>query len=248
MRLWHHWLRIPEITLTLRLSVMLRCSRATASHSSDSFDTCVLLIREEDLILSSCQELAHCLREFKRSFGAKITINSKCIKYKMPVMLGKLHHTIFFSGEKKKKSHVFWVHILQSCSQNQLIRVQVKTKTKVKNMSKWVRDKTKMNVSENMVSDSVLRTTRLIYCILNQSTLRKDPPPLVNFVASDKACNSHGTRFSSSEKYIEEQRGNWQCSHRQDRAGYFRCETKSQLSNLVFFFRNSNNKYHFVAL
>lgn len=131
MRLWHHWLRIPEITLTLRLSVMLRCSRATASHSSDSFDTCVLLIREEDLILSSCQELAHCLREFKRSFGAKITINSKCIKYKMPVMLGKLHHTIFFSGEKKKKSHVFWVHILQSCSQNQLIRVQVKTKTRV---------------------------------------------------------------------------------------------------------------------
>ncbi len=45
-----------------------------------------------------------------------------------------------------------------------------------------------------------------------------------------------------------EQRGNWQHANRQDRAGYFWCETRSQFWNVVFFSRNSNNKYRFVAL
>lgn len=48
-------------------------------------------------------------------------------------------------------------------------------RVRVKNESKWVHDKTKMN--ENMVLDSILSTTRLMYYILNQLTLHKDPPP-----------------------------------------------------------------------
>ncbi len=53
--------------------------------------------------------------------------------------------------------------------------------------------------------------------------------------------------FSHSEKYIVEQRGNWQHAERQDRAGYFWYETKSQLSNFVIFLGNSNNKYHYMV-
>ncbi len=37
--------------------------------------------------------------------------------------------------------------------------------------------------------------------------------------------------FSRSGKQFAEQRGNWQHANRQDRAGYFWYETKSQLSN-----------------
>ncbi len=39
--------------------------------------------------------------------------------------------------------------------------------------------------------------------------------------------------FSRSEKYIVEQRQHWQRTDRQDRAGYFSYETKSQLLNFV---------------
>ncbi len=44
--------------------------------------------------------------------------------------------------------------------------------------------------------------------------------------------------FSRSEKYIAEQRGNWQHTDREDRAGYFWYETRSQdpqLLNRVIF-------------
>ncbi len=44
-----------------------------------------------------------------------------------------------------------------------------------------------------------------------------------------------GELFSRSEKYIVEQRGNWQHADRQDRAGYYWYKTKSQLSNIVIF-------------
>ncbi len=57
--------------------------------------------------------------------------------------------------------------------------------------------------------------------------------------------------FSRSEKYIAEQRGNWQHTDRQDKAGYFWYEPRSQdsqLSNVVIFKSNSNNKYRFVSL
>ncbi len=50
---------------------------------------------------------------------------------------------------------------------------------------------------------------------------------------------SHTTHmFSRSEKYIAEQRGNWQNTDREDRAGYFWYETRSQdpqLLNCVIF-------------
>ncbi len=56
---------------------------------------------------------------------------------------------------------------------------------------------------------------------------------------TDKLCRSHTTlMFSSSEKYIAEQRGNWQHTDREDRAGYFWYETRSQdpqLLNCVIF-------------
>ncbi len=42
--------------------------------------------------------------------------------------------------------------------------------------------------------------------------------------------------FSRSEQYIGEQTENWQCTDRQDRAGYFCYETRAQLSNVVLFF------------
>ncbi len=80
----------------------------------------------------------------------------------MPVMPGKLHHTIFFWGKKLNLMSFGFIYC----------RVVVKTSSfesksrprpeegcvRVKNESKWVHDKTKIN--ENMVSDSVLSTTR----------------------------------------------------------------------------------------
>ncbi len=51
---------------------------------------------------------------------------------------------------------------------------------------------------------------------------------------------SHGAltphiMFSHSEKYIAEQRQNWQHANRQNRAGYFMDVINSQLSNVVIF-------------
>ncbi len=68
----------------------------------------------------------------------------------------------------------------------------------------------------------------------------QNPPPLVTVATSDKPWCSDAThhvltQFSRSEKYIVEQRGNWQHTDREDRAGYFRYETKSQLLNFVTF-------------
>ncbi len=60
-------------------------------------------------------------------------------------------------------------------------------------------------------------------------TLHKDLPPFVTVAMSVKPRRSH------SEKYIVEQRGNWQRAYTQHRAGYFWYETKYQLSNFVLF-------------
>ncbi len=50
----------------------------------------------------------------------------------------------------------------------------------------------------------------------------------------DIQCRSHTTHmFSRSEKYIAEQRGNWQHTDREDRAGYFWYETRSQDPQLL---------------
>ncbi len=51
--------------------------------------------------------------------------------------------------------------------------------------------------------------------------------------------------FSRSEKYIAEQRGNWQRADRQERAGYFWYETVSVLKNGNFL-RNFKYKYRSV--
>ncbi len=142
---------------------MLRCSRATASHSSDSFNTCVLLIKGSHIVILS--RTGALPREFKRSFGAKITINSKCvIQYACDARQTPSYDILL----KKKVSCFGFIHC----------RVVVKTssfvskgRVRVKNESKWVHDKTKMN--DNMVLDSVLITTRRMYYILNQLT-----PPL----------------------------------------------------------------------
>ncbi len=75
--------------------------------------------------------------------------------------------------------------------------------------------------------------------ILNQLTVRKNRPPLVTVAMTDKQCSSHTTHmFSCSEKYIAEQRGNWQHTDREDRAGYFWYQTRfqdPQLLNWVIF-------------
>ncbi len=64
-------------------------------------------------------------------------------------------------------------------------------------------------------------------------------PPLVTVAMTDKQCSSHTTHmFSRSEKYIAEQRGNWQHTDREDRAGYFWYDTRfqdPQLLNWVIF-------------
>ncbi len=67
-----------------------------------------------------------------------------------------------------------------------------------------------------------------------QLTIRKTRPPLVTVAMTDKQCRSHTTlMFSRSEKYIAEQRGNWQHTDREDRAGYFWYETRSQDPQLL---------------
>ncbi len=67
-----------------------------------------------------------------------------------------------------------------------------------------------------------------------QLTVRKTRPPLVTVAMTDKQWRSHTTHmFSRSEKYIAEQRGNWQHTDREDRAGYFWYETRSQDPQLL---------------
>ncbi len=69
----------------------------------------------------------------------------------------------------------------------------------------------------------------------NELTVRKTRPPLVTVAMPDIQRCSHTTHmFSSSEKYIAEQRGNWQHTDREDRTGYFWYETRSQLLNCHF--------------
>ncbi len=58
--------------------------------------------------------------------------------------------------------------------------------------------------------------------------------PLVTVAMTDKQPRSHTTlMFSRSEKYIVEQRENWQHTDREDRAGYFWYETRSQDPQLL---------------
>ncbi len=66
-------------------------------------------------------------------------------------------------------------------------------------------------------------------------TVPKTCPPLVTVaMMTDKQCCSHTTHvFSRSEKYIAEQRGNWQNTDREDRAGYFWYERRSQDPQLL---------------
>ncbi len=62
--------------------------------------------------------------------------------------------------------------------------------------------------------------------------LSQRPAHLVTVAMSDKPCHSHATYHVLTQwKILCEQRGNWQHANRQDRAGYFWYETKSQLSN-----------------
>ncbi len=62
----------------------------------------------------------------------------------------------------------------------------------------------------------------------------QNPPTLSYCCHDDKQCRSHTTHmFSRSEKYIAEQRGNWQHTDREDRAGYFWYETRSQDPQLL---------------
>ncbi len=69
-----------------------------------------------------------------------------------------------------------------------------------------------------------------------QLTLRKDPPPslLLLCLTSLGALTPH-TIFSHSKKYIAEQGENRWRADRQDGAGYFWYETKSQLLHLGIF-------------
>ncbi len=74
--------------------------------------------------------------------------------------------------------------------------------------------------------------------VVNELTVRKTRPPLVTVAMPDIQCALTLHMFSRSEKYIAEQRGNWQNTDREDRAGYFWYETRSQdpqLLNCVIF-------------
>ncbi len=71
-----------------------------------------------------------------------------------------------------------------------------------------------------------------------QWTVCKTRPPLVTVATTDKQCRSHTTHmFSRSEKYITEQRGNWQHTDREDRAGYFWYEARSHDPQLFVIFK-----------
>ncbi len=71
--------------------------------------------------------------------------------------------------------------------------------------------------------------------VVNELTVRKTRPPLVTVAMPDIQCRSHTNvhTFSRSEKYIAEQRGNWQHTDWEDRAGYFWYETRSQDPHLL---------------
>ncbi len=74
--------------------------------------------------------------------------------------------------------------------------------------------------------------------VVNDLTVRKTRPPLVTVAMPDIQCRSHTTHVLTQWKYIAEQRGNWQHTDREDRAGYFWYETRSQdpqLLNCVIF-------------
>ncbi len=71
-----------------------------------------------------------------------------------------------------------------------------------------------------------------------QLTVRKTRPPLVTVAMTDKQCRSHTTlTFSCSEKYIAEQRVNWQNTDREDSRLLLIWNKVSGPSG------NSNNKY-----
>ncbi len=64
---------------------------------------------------------------------------------------------------------------------------------------------------------------------------RSQNPPTLSYCcyARHTMPLSHLHMFSRSEKYIAEQRGNWQNTDREDRAGYFWYETRSQDPQLL---------------
>ncbi len=68
----------------------------------------------------------------------------------------------------------------------------------------------------------------LTIVLKSELTILKTHPSLVTVAMTDKQCRSHTTHmFSRCEKYIAEQKGNWQHTDREDRAGYFWYETRS---------------------
>ncbi len=69
--------------------------------------------------------------------------------------------------------------------------------------------------------------------VVDELTIRKSCPPLVTVAMPDIQCSLTLHMFSRSEKYIAEQRGNWQHTDREDRAGYFWYETRSQDPQLL---------------
>ncbi len=143
---------------------MLRCSRATASHSSDSFNTCVLLIKGSHIVILS--RTGALPREFKRSFGAKITINSKCVIQDACDARQTPSYDILLKKKVSCFGFIYCRVVVKTSSFVSKSRPRPeKGRVRVKNESKWVHDKTKMN--ENMVLDSVLITTRLMHYILN---------------------------------------------------------------------------------
>ncbi len=103
-----------------------------------------------------------------------------------------------------------------------------------------------LGMSKFLTNEMLYRMRMSLSLCQVQLTLRKDPPPLLTVAMSDKPWLSRHTSCSHS---VKNRLRSKEETDKQDRAGNFWYETKSPLSNFVIFFlRNSNNKYSFVAL